>query len=294
MFEYGARLKRALHAKLVLDYRDLWTTMDKTVGVDSLNDYGSGIAGRLLERRFQRMESTLLDASDGVVTVSEAYREVLAAARPTPPVVVVYNGHDPLENLAPVQGRQPDGVFKIAYAGQLRREQRVDKFLQGLELLLREHREVEGRLHVHFVGSGISDAEVLEAFDGFAFADVVRISDFLPKEQALREIQSAHLLLQLSFEGKRGVISSKIFQYLGARIPILLVSNTDDCMEELIRTTRTGYVSKTPGGTATYLKDAFDRWSRGEAAAYAPREDEVRRCSFEHQVEVLNGFLMGV
>ena len=77
----------------------------------------------------------------------------------------------------------------------------------------------------------------------------------------------------------KGMYPGKVFEYFGARRPILCVPGDDGILDDLIRTTRTGVSCETPEGVAIFLADAFAQWQKRGRVDYEPDERAVAEYS---------------
>jgi hypothetical protein len=113
---------------------------------------------------------------------------------------------------------------------------------------------------------------------------VVEVLPWAPREEALRAQQESQGLLLLHWGGEReaGVFTGKIFEYLAARRPILLVGGGEGVLADLLRETGAGIRATTQpeveaalaGWWAEYARDGAVRW-RGDDAA-VDRYSQVR------------------
>ena len=101
-------------------------------------------------------------------------------------------------------------------------------------------------------------------------------------------MNSAQLLLQLSYKNKKGIVSSKIFQYMNSGKPILLVSNNEDIMEKIIRETNTGEICKTPEKIADYILNSYSKWENNQTLERKVNKEKLAFYSFKNQVDLLD------
>jgi glycosyltransferase involved in cell wall biosynthesis len=277
----------------VADFRDAWTR-------DPNFRFAVGWRGRIE----QRLERRVVRDASRIVTVSEPIRDDFLADHPAlgPCAVdVIPNGFDPDDfrggPLAPeIQERlAPDpGRFRIAYAGGLIGGRSPRAFLEALAACARA-----GGPRVEAVIAGTEqDAFRAEAASA-GVADRVHTVGYLPQREscALLRAADAALLLVGDLPGSGGIVSGKVYQYLGAGRPILALA-PEGAAAQLVRKTGAGIVLPPDDvrGAARVLND----WARAKAAG-APvsgaDRDAVaaytRRRAAERFARVLEGVTRG-
>jgi len=192
----------------VAEFRDLWTGNHIFRGCFPFT---------IVEAAAER--GVLRDA-DLCVTVSEPLAQWLRA-RTAAPVEVVYNGHDGRRPL-PAGSRTRD----LVYTGSLyAKGQDPGPLFAGLALLVKERPEAaEG---VRIVVAGPSSREEasawLKAADTHGLTDRLSLPGRLSHEQAKDLQDRALALVSIEWRGCAGVLTGKIFEYLAARPPILVI-----------------------------------------------------------------------
>ena len=247
-------IARAAGIPWVADFRDAWTR-------DPYFRHGAGWRGgveRALERRVVR------DATR-IVTVSDPIREAFLADHPAldpHAVQVIPNGFDPddfrggalREEILPRPER-----FTVVYAGGLISHDSPRVFLEALAACARA-----GGPRVEAIFAGTEQAEIRAEAERAGVADRVRMAGYLPAREAcaLMRAADATLLLLRDHPGADGVLSGKIFQYLGSGRPILALA-PEGAAADLVRKTGAGIVlapHDAPG-----VARALHAWARAKA-----------------------------
>jgi len=200
------------------------------------------------------------------------------------PASSIPNGFDP-DEFAHGEIRPRAADFTIAYCGNLNPDiQTIGPFLDGLRIVAAKLSNDCSR-GVRFVYRGKSAAYVRDMASRAGVGAMVDADVHIPRDQALRILQSADALLLLSITGAvqqdkyfmHGLYPAKTFEYFGAKRPILCIPSDAGMLDELIRDTRTGVVLADPADIADYLLGLHRRWQEGGAATYDPNEELVGR-----------------
>lgn len=185
----------------------------------------------------KKIELNTLQRMTEIVSVSPSLVTLLGA-KAKRPVHLVYNGFDPnlYKNADAASG---NGGFNILYAGSISSDQRPETFFDALNLIKENHPEIFQEIEVEFLGSFPEFLYTIIAEKGLA--DKVKFTNFLPMEEAVGKMQSAALLLLINqrVDGEMG-LSSKIFDYLGSRRPVIAFGQVKSHADLLLQDTGAG------------------------------------------------------
>jgi len=193
----------------VCEYRDPWT--------DSRSRRRAGPLYRL-ERW---LEDRTVSAASAIVTVSDSWGEELARRFRRVPVHIIPNGYDASDYPADVTPPR-DGPLTIVYTGRLYPRQDPTKLLTAIAALRAVDVQVQARFVGRYLGSVREVARALGLHE-----DSVRVDEPVSHRDALVRQRSAHALaLFLGDDEDVGWRPAKLYEYLGARRPILMVGGT--------------------------------------------------------------------
>jgi glycosyltransferase involved in cell wall biosynthesis len=250
----ASRLSRAFGIPWIADFRDLW--------VDG--PYYSEPGWRrpidaLLEQATVRNAAAL-------VTVSPVWADQLRR-RHGKIAEVVYNGYADDDFPEPLpQGDQGD-VLRIRYTGSIYRGFRDPSPLFAAIGLLSD--QLRDRVLVEFFGDAGDD--ILALAEKHGVRDRIEVKPPVPYRRAL-ELQTqsdALLLLQSCDKRDEGNLPAKIFEYLYARRPILLIGYEHGVAARLIRERGAGLVATAP----ERIRDQLQRWVGKKRAGCLKRLD---------------------
>jgi glycosyltransferase involved in cell wall biosynthesis/SAM-dependent methyltransferase len=228
----AARLSRRLAVPFVVDLRDDWAS----------DPFGWNKApwrptiDKALERR-------CLDRASQIVVVSEGMRRALAARRPSAAsrIELIPNGYDPAD-LAGLPERTIPGAddpIRFLFAGRLLANQSAGGFYQAFGEYAREGR----RATLEMVGQ-IDPSHVAQARAAIDPA-ALTISDFVSHAEVMDRIAAADVLVViiLGGPGAAGNMTGKLYEYVAARRPILLIGPNGDAAR-MLRSPGLGVVAR--------------------------------------------------
>lgn len=257
------------------EFRDLWVDHPY---------YDEPAWRRWIETRWERR---VLGTARALVTVTEPW-SVILREKYGKPTALVMNGFDPADfpdqPLAPTSGR--DRVT-IVYTGTLYRDVRDPGPLFEAVAALGP---TAAPVRIRFYGSDLGYARELTA--KYDIAANVEINAPIPYGEAVMAQRGADVLLLLRWNnpGEKTVVAGKLFEYFGARRPILSVGCEDGVAADLIRSRGAGLVSNDPRTIA----DQLQKWIalKRDAGAIRANPSSVRDgFSREDQFAILERFL---
>ncbi len=245
------RLSRKHGIPWVAEFRDLW----------SEHPYYEYSAVR---RFFERMwDQRVLTRAAAIVTVSPVWRPRLEA-RYGRPAITAMNGFvvEDFPERPPV-APETAGPLRIVYTGHIYQGHRDPT---PLFVALRRLGLTPADVAVEFLGSGVEDVRRLAAAAGVT--DLVRILKPVDHRQSLAIQLHADVLLHLQWcdPKEEGTIAGKIFDYLGARRPILGIALEDSIVAKLLHERHAGLVTNDPAKIA----EQVSAWLNAKRAGGIP------------------------
>ena len=131
--------------------------------------------------------------------------------------------------------------FTITHTGQLYDGKRDPSLLfKIISQLLNEHKLNKDLIEIRFYGP--LEEWLIEMIKKHDLQNVVSYYDFLPREEALQKQKESHNLLLLldSNNKEEGVYPAKIFEYFGAKRPIIAIGGQGGIVKELLEETNAG------------------------------------------------------
>lgn len=269
----ASKLHRETMIPWIADYRDLWTQ----------NGYEEHLCLRLFFER--KLERLALTSAAEVVTVSEPLAKRLGSFLGKN-VSVITNGFDPddYESRASVEN---NSVFSVVYTGMLYAKKRQPEiFFQAVKNLLDNKIIDQRRFEIHFYGA---DKRLLRnLIEENKLGEIVRVHEKIPLEESIRKQKNATVLLFLNWNdpAEKGFFSGKIFEYLGARRPILSVpENPGSVVDTLLEKTGAGLSCSTTKETVAVIKKWYDNFINTGSVPYEGKEYEIEKYSRRNQAK---------
>lgn len=255
----------------VAELRDLWTD----------NHYREFPEWRLrLERHLERW---VLGSAAALVTVSTPLADVLRGQYQQP-VAVIYNGFDPEDY--PQPSERQDRRLTIVYTGSLYEGRRdITPLFSALQSLPRVSERVRLRLF------GYGHGHTLRLASQYGLDGVVEDGGMVSYHESLQAQVDADLLLQVLVDDPRdkGVLTGKLFEYLGAGRPIICIGSREGEAAQLIEALGVGTVACSSAEIAELIERYSDRCF--DTDLINRLSDTRRQFTRAHQADVLQQFL---
>jgi glycosyltransferase involved in cell wall biosynthesis len=269
------------------DFRDPWISL-------YLRDPVSPMHRRIHEK----MERRVTSAADTVTVTTKWQEETLRARIPSCNVVRIPNGFEEEDFAAGEGAASPpaSGPMLITHCGMLTLGRRSRTFLEGLSRFFEEVPEARGDVEVEFIGARESENERLDGLGSLEGS--VRFTDNMPHAECVEREMRSHVLLLVKHDDDRynGLIPGKLFEYIGARRPVLALAPPGEAAD-IVGGLRRGEVAG-PGdaeGVASALARLYRAHRAGELETVydlSPRPEFSRRAAagmMERELRALAG-----
>lgn len=272
------RLARRFGIPWIAEFRDLWVDHPY---------YDSPAWRRPLERIQERR--VLRDVA-GLVTVSDTWRDLLQS-RFGKPTITVLNGFDPDDyppDALPASGNRDE--LAILYTGTLYPGRRdPTPLFQAVARLGDKGHGIRIKLY------GADPATVSALAEKAGIARQVEAHAAVTYDRVVTLQRAADVLLMLRWNdpSERGIVPGKLFEYVGARRPILCLGYDQGDVPDIMRNRALGLVSEDAAAIAAQLEAWLDQKRRnGEVA---PLPDATRDgLSRADQFAALEDFMTAV
>lgn len=208
----------------VADFRDPWTNIDF---------YDQLRLSKWADNKHKALEQKVLKTANKIVTVSGHWAEDFKQLSKRD-VTVIRNGFDHADFVD--QPSELDEKFTICHIGSMNKDRNPASLWHVLESLV-SNESFASKLSIKLIGQ--VDHSIFENIEKHGLLPYLNHIPFLSHKDALVELQKSQLLLLPINDtpNSLGVVPGKIYEYLGARRPIIGVGPTN-------------------GDSATILKDS--------------------------------------
>lgn len=262
------KLKERYQISWIADFRDLWTQNYA---------YPFPFMRKFFERR---LEVKTIRSASLLVTVATALAQRLQELHKVKEIHVVTNGFDPeTTNFTPATLTKK---FTICYTGQVYpHKQNVALFFSALSELISDGSILQSNVEVNFYG--VLDPSVrheIETHDKFG---VFKYGGKLSRDEVLTKQRTGQILLVLNWEDtkQKGVYTTKLFEYLAARRPILASGGmAQDVVAEVLAHTQAGIHCPSKEDIKRSLTKWYQEYLETGTVTYRGNQEKIEQYSY--------------
>lgn len=242
----GLKLKKKYDVRWIADFRDPWTDIY----------YNELLYQTAIARKIDKYcEKKTLDLCDCLTLTADNRTQLPVDGKK---VHFLPNGFDETD-FASVAPACPD-IFTVRYFGTMAPSYPVDALLRSLS-------ECRFEFRVQFIGKISSDiATAGHQLLGEKFSH----QDFVAHKEAVAGMCSASLLILIipKAQNNRYILTGKLFEYLAAGKPVLLIGPTDGIAAQIIREANAGaaFNDTDVAGITKYLEEQHRHFLSGYTA----------------------------
>lgn len=228
----ASKLKKNFDVKWIADFRDLW----------SLNHSDQRfLVFNIFERLYERKT---LGKVDKITTVSDELKKQMSELHKKE-TFVIENSFD--EEKYNQKLKLDKNVFNILYTGQIYPGFDVSPLFKALISILNNNPEYEGKIKMTFYGD-ITNSRIQRFIGDPKLKGIVKYYNSIPRSDIIMLQKKAAILFLLIWndEFAKGVVTGKLFEYLGARRPILAIGYKGGDLDNILQKTESGIMSNDP------------------------------------------------
>ena len=281
-FYFGYLLKRKFpQLSWVADYRDDWTTTE----IVKRNN----IVERILYKMEQHSEKKWVGTAAAITSVSPHYVQKIAALTGVSGRVLL-NGFSESDS-SKINPKQSPKEFIITYNGTLYYTQRIEVFLNGYKQVVDKYRNKIG-FKLYFPGLAFDPSQsdkVLKNMKGYE--DLLTITERIPRTQVFDMQNESHAFLMVAHEGLKGIPSSKLYEYLNFKKPVILCPDDLDIINETLTDTGLGVICQDANEVAQKLGQMVEDILTFGAIQLNYKPNNIEKYSRQHQTMELAAIL---
>ncbi len=273
-FYFGYKLHQKSGIKWIADYRDDWNTSD-FVGTS-----GAGFLMRIVKKLNIRSEKKWVGTAACITSISHVYTEKISNFVKRPGFVIL-NGYEvnvPSGNLDPTK-------FVLTYNGSLYATQPIEDVLSVAQRLIIDDKLP---LFLKFPGAAFDPIQKNRIESATRqIADRIEITERVPREEVLQMQADSDALLMLSHSNMKGIPSSKLYEYLPFKKPIVHFPNDFDIVESTLSETGLGFSTATRDEMYETLKRMIEQKLNHEPTHIQPNIGKIESYSRKMQTKAL-------
>jgi hypothetical protein len=272
-------LTKKFDIPLVVDFRDLWNNRLLS------SEYRPTLSERAIDFFHERYLAKWIAPAKFVTAVTSPINDEVRRISPGMTTLTVTNGFETelFSGLAE-QVHSPNEKFTFSIIGTLFPEHDLSVLVDGMSKFL-EGKDLS-RIQLNLIGTaGIP--EIREFFEKRFPAECTRLTERIPRNEALEIMNRSDVLFHAGWRNYRGIASGKVFEYMGARKNVLIAPGDKDIMEELVTSTGVGKVANTAEEFAAIMNGWYDEWSRNGKLEWHGDMSKIMTYSRENQARIL-------
>jgi glycosyltransferase involved in cell wall biosynthesis len=264
--------------KWVADLRDPWT---------DIYYYPDLMHLPLVKKKDKIFELQVLEQCSSALVVSEPIATLFAAKSSTinpSKITVLPNGFDPAD--FPTGVWPPRDVFRITYVGTMADSYAPQVFFSSLSNLIEKNKQ--NRIQLRLIGS--VSAGLRKLIHEMGLDEAVEMIGHVSHHEAVHYMCDSSLLLLLIPETKNaeGILTGKLFEYLGAGLPVLGIGPPHGAAAAILEQCRAGKIfdRQNQGPVEEFMQTLLQQWKlnpdlrHGSDVSQFDRTAQAARLSF--------------
>lgn len=249
------------------DFRDPWTN------IDFFEDL---MLTPFSRRRHHILEKRVLDQADGLVVVSNTMKKEFSSLTNTP-IEVIPNGYD-AEDFNPFP-YSPNEKCLVTHTGMLTPSRNPEILWLAMKELAGESDTFRQHFRLQLIGK--VDSTIESGIRDHGLEEMVQFQDYMPHDEIIPIQQRSEALLLIINNSPNAplLLTGKLFEYLGAKRPVVCISPVHGDATEVLETIPSsrvvlyhekeklkevllGILDAWQAGTNTYKETNTERFSR--------------------------------
>ena len=262
----GYFLKKKFGIKWISDFRDPWTNIFYNKKTKR---------NKFIVKIDKFIEKEVVKNSDYTLLVSKSWLNVI----PKGNVVIMPNAFlaSEFEN---IKYSKSDN-FRIKYIGKFINYDYIDDVLEQIG----EFSQKKDNIEISFIGDyGCVTPELKRKYPKISFI----CKDFIPHKDAIQEMVNSEMLILLinDYDGNKGLVPSKVFEYIATRTFILGYGPSDGDAAQYIKESQSG-VMIDYGNKDMIRKTLEEQYNLWSEVSYEKNIVDIRKFSVENQIKLI-------
>jgi len=272
-------LKKETGIPWLADFQDPWTQVDY---------YQMLTLTKWADKKHRMLEQEVFKYADKTTIVSETWKTELESIG-AKNVSVIPWGYDP-EDFENIEPKQVEG-FTFMHLGIMGLDRNPEVFFQVLKELTEEVKGFKSALQLHFYGQ--VDFSVQTSFTEAGIQNHVKLPGSVNRDLALAFTAGSPVLLLLlnKQHNAKGRIPGKLFEYLAARRPIIVLGPTDSDVSKIVANSGSGrtFEYEDREGIKKGVLELFEKYKNGGLTK--PIDNQINQYSVVNTSRQISEFL---
>ena len=217
----------------------------------------------LIQKKYKIQRNKIIESANAVSTISEWHTQKLKEWNQN--THLIYNGFDAdLFYFKPMKSE----IFKITYTGRIESEAIKDPTLlfEAITYLIKNKTITSDKLKLQFYLLNQSSKIIIEKItEKYNLTNYVAIFDSVENEKIPDILNESSILLLLANttigdKTPKGIMGTKVFEYIAVEKPVLCVRNDNSCLEKTINETKSGTSASTIEEVVEFFWDKYKEW----------------------------------
>lgn len=280
LFRLGYQLNNKYGVKWIADYRDAWTTSE----INFINRSKIFRIINVLDGYFEKKwcsNASVITASS--LPIAEGVSGITGVKG-----CALYNGFvkEDFEGISVAKFED----FTVTYVGTLYDGQKVEIFCEAFRQLIDS--EINARVKLLFPGLAF-DAEQRARIDRVmkSYEKYYECTPRMDRHKVLTIEKQSHLLLHVAWDEQKGIIASKIYEYIASGSFALVVPSDRGSIQEIVEKSGSGICLSTVPEVFEFLKQEYKNYLQGKFRIIDTNMPSVLQFSRQNQVKVLAALL---
>lgn len=271
-----------IHKKLdipwLADFRDPWT------GIDF---YHQLKLTSFADRLHHTLEKKVLSTASAVSVISrDMVNEFNGIVKRE--YKLVTNGFDE-QDISPLPQNQLDTKFTVSHIGSLNATRNPDRLWKALYEMAVANPAFAKALQIKLVGK--VDIAIIKSIEEYHLSGYLTRIEYMPHQEVMHEIQKSQVLLLLinNTPNAKGILTGKIFEYLGSGRPVLNIGPEDGDAAVILKNSAAGQTAgyENEDGMKRILADYFTRFSEQRLESNTKNQLKYSRKALTAEISVI-------
>lgn len=241
----------------------------------------------IISNRYKKERNKYLKKANVVTTVSEWHKNFLSQFNQNSKLI--FNGYD--DNIFKPEKIISD-KFIISYTGNIETTELKDPrpFLDAIIELFRENKVNKNNFQIDFYFTKSMSKNIMNnLLNNSPIKNLINIYNSVQNTELPKILNKSSILLLLANKacasGPKGIMGTKLFEYLAVEKPILCVKNDEACIEETIKNTNSGFASSNISEIKNYILSKYYEWLKNAYTKQNSNKNEIKKFSRRNQSE---------